>query len=390
MRQYILKIACLFFIGLAVFLLGCKKAEDYLEQAKEKEDAHNWEAAINFYQKILERFPDYKDRDKVYFVLGRLYLEKYENDSLAEDMYKKGIQSCQCDSIIDSLKLAEGFYGLGKVYERPRIAAVKPLAADSLHKKVVKIGEKAEILLGHTFEGYLDMKKAKILKDSALVRIKFLNKRVKLPVGNVYKCEICGKFLKADKVFKIKQKYKHLYLEKYPTQETKKGRCYDHQIVKVRVKQKVVCPECGKRMRTKTKYVSCMRSERKNVEKTEKVKSEKMCSYCAAHRPTFGHIAKADTYEEASRMFRNYRPKNNFTIIGNIKIWFGGCADTPYSRLIAHGWTYEPLGNGVYRFTFRWTISMLTGSIDKEAIWELDIYERTVCPLNDEAEGLMY
>ncbi len=273
MRQYIVRILYLFFIGLVVFLLGCKKAEDYLEQAKEKEDAHNWDEAINLYETMLERFPDYKDRDKVYFELGRLYLEIKENDSLAEDMYKKGIQSCQCDSIIDSLTLAEGFYGLGKVYEKPRTSAVKPLAADSLYKKVVKIGEKAE-----TF------------KDSALVRMKFLNKRVKVPVGEVRNCEFCGKFLKADKVITTKEKYRHMYRSKYNTHEIRKGRCYKHQYIKIKTGIIKVCPRCGRVISKDVHMTKCMRMD-KDKYKVKRVK-DSPCIRCQDAEFSLGESMK--------------------------------------------------------------------------------------------------
>ena len=343
------------------------KPQKYIKKARYAESIENYEKAINYYKKCIRRFPHYSFIDSVYFFLINIYKDKGIDSLLIPTIeeFEKNVSK-------NSSLYPQVLYIDGRIREDSILSSEYPDSSEAIYSKIARVYKNTP------------------WQDSAKGRIKYLNKIIKLPVGKVYRCEICGKLLKADKILYVKRKYKYFYLKKYHTKEIRRGRCYNHQEILVPVKQVIVCPGCGRIMGKKTKYIRCMRSERYKYAKVETVKSETLCSYCQAHQPTFTYIAKEDTPQEALRMLQNYCPSGNHTLLFNIQLVFDVAPSTMQQTI--NGWTYEKIGNGVYQFTLSWTTYVtLSGSIqDYKAIWEIDIYNRTITALNNEAQGFMY
>lgn len=145
-----------------------------------------------------------------------------------------------------------------KEYELPHS---EPLRAESLYNVIIA-----------------DFGKVPIAKKAA-ERKGYLNETISLPVGKVYKCEICSKVLKADKILKVKRKNIAKYLKEYSTEEIKKGRCYEHQLVKVKTGEIQICPRCGRIISKSVHDKDCMRIE-KNKYGIKKVKASYPCVRC--------------------------------------------------------------------------------------------------------------
>lgn len=188
---------------LAISLLsGCKNPERYMKKADQAIDRQDWTAAIDWYKKILEDFPDYSDKPKVYFALGILYSHFTSNGSMAVTMYQKGLKNCK-----DSTLYLEGLYGLGEICEEKFIASRYPDSAVSIYHTIIERAPKSQLGI------------------KAQKRFQYLNETISFPVGKVIKCEQCGEVIKADNILRIKRKERVQYLKEYSINEQKKGLC---------------------------------------------------------------------------------------------------------------------------------------------------------------------
>lgn len=363
------------------------KPSRYMKEAEKAEANLNYKAGAYYYQKCLNKFPDYPGRDSVYLALINLHA-KWGKDSLLLSTIETF-----CEEIPSSMLIPEAIYKKARFFDKElpppiRIPEFKngeftgdtisivdkrladPIKAESLYKVIVEKYKKSSFV------------------EKAKERIKYLNEMISLPVGKVYKCEICGNVFKADKILKTKRKNRQKYLEKYSTTEIRKGRCYEHEIVRVPQKQIIVCPKCGKAIKTKVKYISCMRSEIKSVKRTKKVNSESLCSYCASHQPSFGYIPKNNSPNEALRMLQNYRPKGSLTLLQSIESFYESLYG--YGRYRTEGWEYATLGDGIYQFTLRITVRRMDGIIeDHDLIWKVNIKNRSIYAVSEKAEEYM-
>ena len=348
--------------------------ERLFKEAKWCEDYLYMDDAITYYKRILARYPDYKKRDSVYLRLIEVYR-------------KTGRDSLFCETV-------QSFYR--------EMRKKSPLVAYSLYRFAKHIEEDTLLLSAHPdtvekiFRKISSEFKGSEWADSAEAGIKYLNQVISLPVGKVYRCEVCGKVIKADRILRVKRKYTYKYREKYHTKEIRKGRCYQHQLVKVPIRQIIVCPNCGRRMGSRVVYREYMRCDLKKVERVEKINSDTMCRYCqiteVKKTPMFEYIATNDTPEDALLMLQHYRPTGQWNILNNIDIYFYTMRMSMQQYGIG-GWNCKRkrFKKGIYTVTFKWVVYHKDGSsTDHEAVWEIDINERQVTALNHDAEIFMH
>lgn len=254
------------------------KPPKYIKEAEKAEANLNYKAGAYYYQKCLNKFPEYPGRDSVYLALINLHV-KWGKDSLLLSTIETF-----CEEIPSSMLIPEAIYKKARFFDKElpppiRIPEFKNggFTGDTISIVDKRLADpiKAESLYKVVVEEY----KESPFVEKAKERIKYLNEAISLPVGKVYKCEICGNVFKADKILKTKRKNRQKYLEKYSTTEIMKGRCYKHEIVKIRQKVIIKCPECGRIMKTETKDISCMRSEIEQHKRKE-IKSYQRCYFC--------------------------------------------------------------------------------------------------------------
>lgn len=230
--------------------------ERYLKEAEKEKSELRRENAIYYYRKCISKSPNYELRDSVYLALLDIY-EEMGKDSLFLNTIDEFCEKNAESNFIPVL-LYEKAQFFDKEYALPHS---KPLKAGSLYNVIINDFGEAPIA------------------EKAVERKAYLNEIISLPVGKVYKCPICGKFLKADKILKVKRKDKAEYLKKYPTEEIKKERCYEHQLIKVKTGEIQICPRCGRVISKSIYYKECMRIE-KNKYSVKKIKASQPCVRC--------------------------------------------------------------------------------------------------------------
>ena len=232
------------------------KPQRYIKEAKQAERLWNYKDASYYYRKCLNKFPAYSGRDSIYFALIDLY-KRMVKDSL----FLSTIEEF-CEEIPSSVLIPEVTYKKGTFFEEGgTLLLPNPLKAESLYKSIIEEHEESAFV-----------KKAR-------ERIKYLNTVISLPVGKVYKCEICGKLLKADKILRVKRKNKAKYLKEYSTEEIRKDRCYEHQLIKVETGVIQICPRCGRILSKSVYGKDCMRIE-KDKYNVKKIKASHPCIRC--------------------------------------------------------------------------------------------------------------
>lgn len=241
------RILLLFFLFLA-----CDTPEKLMRKAKNAELQNFYTGALRYYEKILRKFPDYEKKDSVYVRMLELCRE-WNLDSLYVSLVRRFAEEGK-DRELPGKYLYEG----GLLCEEKRIAKRFPERAESLYRLVI---EKAPQT------GWA---------DSAKRKIKYLNEKISLPYGKVYVCEVCGKVLRAEKHVKLPRKYRYSYTSKYPVEKIKKGRCYEHEIIKVKTGKIYKCPITGKIVKRDVKVVECMRCE-KDKYRVEVVSDSSCC-----------------------------------------------------------------------------------------------------------------
>jgi len=237
--------------------------ERYLKEAEKEKKELRRENAIYYYRKCISKSPNYELRDSVYLALLDLYEEMGKNSLFLNTIDEFCEENTESNFIPILLYKKAQFFD--KEYALPHS---EPLKAESLYNVIIN-----------------DFGKAPIAKK-AIERKAYLNETISLPVGKVYKCAVCDKLLKADKILKVKRKDKSEYLKKYSTEEIKKDRCYEHQLIKVKTKVITTCPECG-RKKTEIKIKECMRGERSKyfVENIESLCED--CQILNINQPNF-------------------------------------------------------------------------------------------------------